>query len=54
MGGYEIINGYKTYICGPEQGDKAIIMVYDAFGYSRQILQGGSLSPFPSKDRAKL
>lgn len=41
-GKYEKINGYKTYVYGPEDADKAILMIYDVFGYSPQILQGTS------------
>lgn len=44
-GKYETINGYKTYVYGPEDSDKAIVMLYDIFGYSPQILQGVSVLP---------
>ena len=43
-GTYETINGYKTYVTGPEDSDKAILSIYDIFGYSPQILQGESRS----------
>jgi hypothetical protein len=42
-GSYEKINGYKTYVTGPEDSDKAIVAIYDIFGFSPQILQGVSL-----------
>jgi dienelactone hydrolase len=41
-GSYEKINGYKTYVTGPEHSDKAIVAIYDIFGFSPQILQGVS------------
>jgi len=41
-GSYEKINGYKTYVTGPEDSDKAIVAIYDIFGFSPQILQGVS------------
>jgi len=41
-GSYEKINGYKTYVTGPEDSDKAIVAIYDIFGFSPQILQGAS------------
>ena len=43
-GSYETINGYKTYVTGPEDSDKAILSIYDIFGFSPQILQGMSSS----------
>jgi len=43
-GSYEKINGYKTYVTGPEDSDKAIVAIYDVFGFSPQILQGESAS----------
>ena len=43
-GTYETINGFKTYVTGPEDSDKAILSIYDIFGYSPQILQGMSPS----------
>lgn len=43
-GTYEHINGYKTYVSGPEDSDRAIVMIYDIFGFSPQILQGESAS----------
>lgn len=36
--------GLKAYQIGPEDAQKAILMVYDVFGFSPQILQGESLA----------
>ncbi|WWC69010.1 uncharacterized protein I206_102946 [Kwoniella pini CBS 10737] len=42
-GSYSTINGLKTYSVGPEDAKVAVVIVYDVFGYSPQILQGADL-----------
>lgn len=42
-GTYTDIAGLKTYVSGPEDADEAIVLVYDVFGFSPQILQGADL-----------
>ncbi|WWC60005.1 uncharacterized protein I303_102568 [Kwoniella dejecticola CBS 10117] len=42
-GSYPTIHGLKTYAVGPEDAKVAVVMVYDVFGYSPQILQGADL-----------
>lgn len=39
-GSYGKVAGLKSYGVGPTDTGKAILMVYDVFGYSPQILQG--------------
>ncbi|KAI0180982.1 alpha/beta-hydrolase [Hypoxylon sp. FL1284] len=39
-GTYETLAGLKTYVIGPESPSKAIIDIYDIFGFSPQALQG--------------
>jgi hypothetical protein len=39
-GSYSDVNGLKSYIIGEESSKKVILVVYDIFGYSPQILQG--------------
>ncbi|KAG6016616.1 hypothetical protein E4U43_003440 [Claviceps pusilla] len=39
-GTYEEIGGYKTYVTGPSDATKAIVVIYDIFGYFEQTLQG--------------
>lgn len=39
-GGYQTINGLKTYVTGPESATKAIPVVYDIFGFFDQAIQG--------------
>lgn len=42
-GTYEEIGGYKTYVTGPADATKAIIVIYDIFGYFEQTLQGADI-----------
>ncbi|OLN96549.1 putative AIM2 family protein C30D10.14 [Colletotrichum chlorophyti] len=42
-GSYEEIGGYKTYVTGPADAKKAIIVIYDIFGYFPQTLQGADI-----------
>jgi len=37
------INGTKVYFTGPDNAKAAILVVYDVFGFSPQILQGADL-----------
>ncbi|KAI0487577.1 hypothetical protein F4859DRAFT_262340 [Xylaria cf. heliscus] len=39
-GKYEELGGYKTYITGPADTTKGIVVIYDIFGYFPQTLQG--------------
>ncbi|OBR08655.1 Dienelactone hydrolase [Colletotrichum higginsianum IMI 349063] len=42
-GTYEEIGGKKTYVTGPSDAKKAIVVVYDIFGYFPQTLQGADI-----------
>lgn len=42
-GSYTTIDGLKAYVIGPEDAMVSVLVVYDIFGYSPQILQGESL-----------
>ncbi|KAI8624894.1 alpha/beta-hydrolase [Xylariaceae sp. FL1651] len=42
-GGYEELGGYKTYVTGPSDAKKGVIMIYDIFGYYPQTLQGADI-----------
>ena len=35
-GTYKDIGGYKTYVTGPVDAKKAIVVIYDIFGYFEQ------------------
>ncbi|KHN94275.1 Dienelactone hydrolase family [Metarhizium album ARSEF 1941] len=42
-GTYEEIGGYKTYVTGPSDATRAIVVIYDIFGYFEQTLQGADI-----------
>ncbi|KAL1960469.1 hypothetical protein VTO42DRAFT_7768 [Malbranchea cinnamomea] len=37
------VNGLKTYVTGPEDANKAILVVYDIFGFFDQTIQGADI-----------
>ncbi|KAG4270724.1 hypothetical protein FPRO04_02705 [Fusarium proliferatum] len=45
-GTYKEIGGYKTYVTGPVDAKKAIVVIYDIFGYFDQTLQGADILAF--------
>jgi len=49
-GKYETIGGLKTYVTGPANASKAILYVYDIFGYYPQSLQGADILSTSDKD----
>ncbi|KAF7547761.1 hypothetical protein G7Z17_g7499 [Cylindrodendrum hubeiense] len=51
-GSYEEIGGFKTYVTGPSDATKAIVVVYDIFGYFDQTIQGADILAF-SDDHQK-
>ncbi|KAM7186495.1 Carboxymethylenebutenolidase [Naviculisporaceae sp. PSN 640] len=42
-GSYEEIGGLKTYVTGPEDTTKGIVVIYDIFGYFEQTIQGADI-----------
>ncbi|KID75397.1 Dienelactone hydrolase, partial [Metarhizium brunneum ARSEF 3297] len=42
-GAYEEIGGYKTYVTGPSDATRAIVVIYDIFGYFEQTVQGADI-----------
>ncbi|CAH0016765.1 unnamed protein product [Clonostachys rhizophaga] len=42
-GTYEKIGDFKTYVTGPADATKAIVIVYDIFGYFDQTIQGADI-----------
>ncbi|PHH65216.1 hypothetical protein CDD81_3075 [Ophiocordyceps australis] len=42
-GSYQDIGGFKTYVTGPADATKALIVIYDIFGYFEQTLQGADI-----------
>jgi len=53
-GTYEEIGGYKTYVTGPADATKAIVLIYDIFGYFEQTLQGADILAFSDKQKYKV
>ncbi|KAH7175550.1 hypothetical protein EDB81DRAFT_874394 [Dactylonectria macrodidyma] len=51
-GSYEEVGGYKTYVTGPSDATKAIVVIYDIFGYFDQTIQGADILAF-SDDHQK-
>ncbi|WWD16738.1 hypothetical protein CI109_101169 [Kwoniella shandongensis] len=37
------LNGLKTYVTGPEDAKKSLLIIYDIFGFSNQLIQGADL-----------
>jgi hypothetical protein len=42
-GTYTTIDGMKTYTTGPKDAKKALLVVYDIFGFKDQTLQGADI-----------
>ncbi|KAI1456329.1 Alpha/Beta hydrolase protein [Annulohypoxylon moriforme] len=42
-GSYHELGNYKTYVTGPADAEKGIIVIYDIFGYFDQTLQGADI-----------
>lgn len=42
-GKYETVGGLKTYVTGPADATKAILYIYDIFGYFPQSIQGADI-----------
>jgi len=49
-GKYETIGGLKTYVTGPANATKALLYIYDIFGYFPQSLQGADILSTSDKD----
>jgi dienelactone hydrolase len=53
-GTYEEIGGYRTYVTGPSDATKAIVVIYDIFGYFDQTLQGADILAHSDKQKYKV
>ncbi|PKS09420.1 hypothetical protein jhhlp_004035 [Lomentospora prolificans] len=53
-GSYEELGGYKTYATGPSDADKAIVVIYDIFGYFPQTLQGADILATSDKQKYRV
>ncbi|KAH8654471.1 dienelactone hydrolase family protein-like protein [Tricladium varicosporioides] len=54
-GKYETIGGLNTYVTGPADASKAILYIYDIFGYFPQSIQGADiLATAGTKDKYRV
>lgn len=49
-GKYETIGGLKTYVTGPANASKAILYIYDIFGFFPQSIQGADILATADED----
>ncbi|TWU75215.1 hypothetical protein ED733_005210 [Metarhizium rileyi] len=42
-GTYEEIGGFRTYVTGPSDATRALVVIFDIFGYFEQTLQGADI-----------
>jgi len=49
-GEYITIDGMKTYVTGPSSAKKAILIVYDIFGFFPQTIQGADILAYSDKE----
>lgn len=45
-GAYEQVGGMRTYVTGPADATKALVVVFDIFGYFDQTVQGADILAF--------
>lgn len=50
-GEFVTIAGMKTYATGPSDASKAILVVYDIFGFFPQTLQGADILAYGDKEQ---
>ncbi|RDW72657.1 dienelactone hydrolase family protein [Aspergillus mulundensis] len=53
-GEYKTINGLKTYVTGPSDATKAILVIYDIFGFYPQTLQGADILATSSSQKYRV
>lgn len=53
-GKYEEFGGLKSYVTGPDDTKKAILLIYDIFGYFPQTLQGADILANSSATKYKV
>lgn len=50
-GEYKTVGGLKTYVTGPADATRAILIVYDIFGFFPQTLQGADILATADKEK---
>lgn len=53
-GSYEELGGLKTYVTGPADATKAILLVYDIFGFFPQTIQGADILSSLGKEKYRV
>ncbi|KAJ6151333.1 hypothetical protein N7470_007927 [Penicillium chermesinum] len=53
-GAYQTINGLNTYVTGPESAKKAILVIFDIFGFFDQTLQGADILATSSEQKYRV
>ncbi|PHH72379.1 hypothetical protein CDD80_4579 [Ophiocordyceps camponoti-rufipedis] len=53
-GSYVDVGGYRSYVTGPEDATKALIVIYDIFGYFEQTLQGADILAYGSEHKYRV
>ncbi|KAL4913070.1 Alpha/Beta hydrolase protein [Aspergillus aurantiobrunneus] len=53
-GEFKDINGLKTYVTGPENATKALLVIYDIFGFFPQTLQGADILSTSSSQKYRV
>lgn len=51
-GEYVTVAGMKTYATGPADATKAILVIYDIFGFFPQTIQGADILAYGDKDQS--
>ncbi|KAL4973316.1 hypothetical protein BDW66DRAFT_162181 [Aspergillus desertorum] len=53
-GEFKTVNGLKTYVTGPADATKAILVIFDIFGFFPQTLQGADILSTSSKQKYRI
>ncbi|KAK4227538.1 hypothetical protein QBC38DRAFT_477692 [Podospora fimiseda] len=53
-GTYEEVDGLKTYVTGPADATKGIVVIYDIFGYFDQTVQGADILAISHHEKYKV
>ncbi|KAK8075078.1 hypothetical protein PG997_009741 [Apiospora hydei] len=51
-GSYEDIGGFKTYVTGPKDASKGVLVIYDIFGYFPRPYRAPTSCPAPTTTRS--
>ncbi|PFH59395.1 hypothetical protein XA68_12425 [Ophiocordyceps unilateralis] len=54
QGSYVEVGGYKSYVTGPADAEKAIVVIYDIFGYFDQTVQGADILAYGANQQYRV